>query len=121
MEKVLPKTEKFHSVVLMEGSKAEIITELSLLDEHYGPGFEEILIYDEIYITPGAAQIIGKNNNTLRIQTNPVTYMAFRFKDELPEAEKVMRLVGTPNLNDFNGMLTPQIFLKDWEMEELSL
>lgn len=121
MEKVLPKTEKFHSIVLMEGSKAEIITELSLLDEHYGPGFEEILIYDEIYITPGAAQIIGKNNNTLRIQTNPVTYMAFRFKDELPEAEKVMRLVGTPNLNDFNGMLTPQIFLKDWEMEELSL
>ena len=117
----LPKFEKFYSVFICEGDKSAVIAQLENLDSHYGPGFEEILLYDELYLMPGMAQIIGAKNNTLRIQTDELTYIKFRHKGDIPQDNKMLKIVGKPNMNYFNGMATAQIFLEDWEEGDLVL
>lgn len=121
IEQILPETKKFYSVMTMNGSKPIIISQLSELEQHYGPGFEEILLYDEVYLTEGTAQIIGQKQDTLKIQTDDITYIGFRFKSELPQSRKTMKIVGTPNLNNYNDIITPQIIIKDWELIDLTL
>lgn len=117
----LPPFEKYYSVFTIEGDKTAVIEALEIFDMHYGPGFEEILLYDELYLMPEMVNIIGEKQNTLRIRTDELTYMAFRFKGTPPEAGKIMKLVGKPNMNYFNGTSTPQIILEDWVLQDLEL
>lgn len=117
----LPKFEKFYSVFLCEGDKSQVIAQLEDLSMHYGPGFEEILLYDEIYLMPGMAAVIGAKSNTLRIVTDQLTYIKFRHKGDLPEDNQMLKIVGKPNMNYFNGMTIPQMIIEDWENEELIL
>lgn len=120
-EKNLPKVERYHSVWTMQGDKGEIIRQLALLDDHYGPGFEEILIYDEVYATEENMLKIGAKLNTVKINGPDLDYIRFRYSDDLPQLPTVLGIIGKPNENEFRGMITPQLFIEDWQTKELEL
>ena len=120
-EENLPVFERFYSVFTFKGDKTTIIAQLEALDPHYGPGFSEILLYDEFFLMPDMAQLIGAKENTLRIQTDELTYIQFRNKGDVPECNKMVKIVGKPNMNHYGGMVTPQIIIEEWENMELIL
>ena len=117
----LPPFEQYYSVFQMANDKGAIITQLEELKEHYGPGFDDILLYDEFYLNEDMAQLIGAKNNTLRIQTDELTYIGFKYKGEIPEEGKIIRIVGKPNINYYNGQSIPQIIITDFETVDLVL
>ena len=69
-------------------------------------------------------QIIGKNKDTLKISKNGITYIKFFAKDLINEISKYnemqLTIVGTANLNEWNGIVTPQLFIKDIDIKEIT-
>lgn len=120
-EKNLPKVEKYFTVWTMDGDKALIVSQMNELEAHYGNGFEEILIYDEVYATKENTAIIGAKQNVFKVTGPGMDYLKFRHSTGLPQLPRVLGIVGTPNENEWNGMVTPQLFIKDWIEKELDL
>ena len=123
----LPKVEKHFTVDfdianLSPADKANAIEQLFALDSHIGNDITPILLHDEIDIAPEDIQLIGKNNNTLKIYKNGIVYIKFKAKNyELPTTMKTYRIVGKPNMNEWNGDTTPQLFIEELEEKELAL
>ena len=69
-------------------------------------------------------QVIGKNKDTLKISKNGITYIKFFAKDLINEISKYnemqLTIVGTANLNEWNGIVTPQLFIKDIDIKEIT-
>lgn len=67
-------------------------------------------------------QIMGKLNDTLKIEKNGVAYMKFHATDlineinQMPSNEIQLNLVGRANMNCWMGHYTPQIFIDDYEI-----
>ena len=65
-------------------------------------------------------QVIGKNSDTLRIQKFGVTYIKFHAKELIEELETLdsikMNFIGKMNINEWNGIYTPQIFIDEAEI-----
>ena len=85
---------------------------------------EPTLLITDINLTKNDIAVIGRNKDTLRFQVNGVTYIKFFAKDlieKINHINGVMRisLVGTANLNEWNFKITPQILIKDLEIEEI--
>ena len=118
----LPPFEKivncdFH----LKGNKGEIISAAVQFDDHVGCDIKSVLMYDEINVIPSDLQIIGKNQNVLKIEKDGVTYIKFGFKSELPVGPQKLRIAGKPNLNEWMGSVTPQVMIEEMEFVELEL
>lgn len=121
-EENLPPFEKqYYADFKLSGDKKEVVETVYGLNSHAGCDFPEILIYDEIYISPTDFNIIGKNQNTMVIKTDDLEYIQFRFKKDIPQESGILRIIGKPNLNEFMGNITPQIIIEDWEWVPLIL
>lgn len=76
----------------------------------------------DIHISPADVQIMGKNKDTIKFVINGVAYIQFRagkLIEELKEKGDVsMEIIGTANLNEYNGIITPQIFIQNYELVE---
>lgn len=119
-DKNLPPYEPVHYVDFkLEGEKGRIIEELSVLKNHYGPGFPEILLYDEIVVKPSNIALLGKN--TLKVSNGEIELIRFNFKEELPMDITTWKIVGKPDINEWNGATTPQIKLEGWIVEPFDL
>lgn len=121
--KHLPPFEKVYNVDFrLKGDKGTIIKEASKLIDHVGCDISELLIYDEINVLPSDFNIMGKNQNTLKIIKNGITYIKFGSgAEEIPEKPCTMRIVGAPNMNEWMGQVDPQVSVKEWEIIELQL
>lgn len=64
-------------------------------------------------------QIMGKNQNNLKLEYNGIPFIKFqatKMIEELPEKNcGKLTIVGKPNLNEWGGRVTPQIFIEDYE------
>ena len=75
-------------------------------------------------IRPEDIQCIGRNKDTLKIEKNGIVYIKFFAKDiifDLMQIKNDMKvtIVGTANMNEWMGNITPQIFIKDIENKEI--
>ena len=100
-----------------------LIVDLSNYEDTWGQGNPQALIYiHDLNITKDDYQVLGKNHDTLKITKFGISYMKFFAKDlikQLEEMDKIkINLVGKPNLNEWMGNYTPQIFIEAFELED---
>lgn len=119
----LPPYEPVHYVDYnltgLKEEKAEIIKNIFTLKNHFGPGFPEILVYDEMVIRPSDIALLGKN--TLKVKNGEIEMIRFNFKEELPMDITTWKIVGKPDINEYMGRETPQIKLEGWIIEPFDL
>lgn len=102
----------------------EAIEELCAIEQVYGQQNEEpVMAITNLSVSQNDVKIIGKNLDTLRIEKNGITYVKFRAKDLIRELKDFpgdmdITLVGKPNLNEWGGKITHQIFITDLEIED---
>ena len=92
-------------------------------EDTWGQGNPQALIYvHDLNITKDDYQIMGKNKDTLKITKFGVAYMKFFAKDLIQKLETMgkikINLIGKPNLNEWGGNYTPQIFIEAFELED---
>lgn len=110
----------------------ELCYELSQLNNYIGNGIEEPLIAIEgLKINRKNCKMFGKTSNTIRIgdEDNGITYVQFFCKDGNPifdwlndswsECDSmIVNIVGSPGINDYNGIKSPQVTIRDIEAIE---
>jgi len=97
--------------------RASVIHDACELKNHFGPGFPELLVSHSFRATPELFSMCGAKNNTLRFSQDGISYIMFNTKLQLPENEVYVKIVGKPDLNDFNGRITPQIKIEDIQFQ----
>lgn len=102
----------------------DLVFELASCPEIWGQGNTMPLIYiSPFYINKSDIQIIGKNNNTLKIQKNNLTYIKFFATDIIEQINNMgeelkISIVGEPAINEWNGNVTPQLLITNIEIIE---
>lgn len=65
---------------------------------------------------------MGKNQDTLKITKFGVSYMKFFAKDLIAKLEQMdeikINLVGKPNMNEWMGNYSAQVFIEAYELED---
>ena len=129
----LPEFETQHQVAVdlsQVENKAQAITQIAELNQHAGTDFQPVLLYNEIQVNSSDLSIIGKNKNTLKIQHKGITYIKFFYKNknfnegvfgweyngEVLNRPVTLKIVGTGNINEWGGNITPQIMIQDFEV-----
>jgi single-stranded-DNA-specific exonuclease len=101
----------------------DLIIDLNKYKNVWGQHNEEPLIYvKDLHFNFDNVQIMGKNQDTIKIVKNGIAYMKFFAKDMIEELRQygdiTMEIVGKANLNNWNGIITPQIFIENYEIKE---
>lgn len=104
----------------------DLIEDLGTKKDIWGQQNNEALVHvKDLNLTTKDIQIIGKNQDTVKIEKFGITYLKFRAKEmiqELAEYDEIkMEIVGKPNLNNFMGHITPQFFIEDYQIEDGAL
>ena len=104
----------------------DLIEDLTTHNDIWGQHNNEPMIHImDINVTPSDIQIMGKNQDTVKVMKNGIAYMFFKCKDRIDEFKKYkqmkINLVGRANMNFFAGVYTPQIFVSDFEINDGSL
>lgn len=85
---------------------------------------EPVIAVKDLVVRASDVQVIGKNKDTLKISKNGITYIKFFAKDLISEISKYnemqLTIVGTANLNEWMGNVTPQILIKDIDIKEIT-
>lgn len=85
---------------------------------------EPVIAVKDLVVRASDVQVIGKNKDTLKISKNGITYIKFFAKDLINEISKYnemqLTIVGTANLNEWGGIVTPQLFIKDIDIKEIN-
>ena len=122
--------ETFYSVNFERNGNAEdlpkLIRDLASASKVYGQCNSEPLIHITLRnVKKKDVQIMGKLSDTVKIMYNGVAYMWFKCSKRLDEFGQYdsmdIDLVGTANLNEWGGRITPQIFVKDFEISDTIL
>lgn len=105
---------------------ADLIDDLTQHDNIWGQHNNEPMIHvTDINITSADVQIMGKNQDTVKIFKNGVAYMFFKCKDRIDDFKKFRQMkinvVGRANMNEWMNNFTPQIFVSDFEVSDDSL
>ena len=100
-----------------------LVFDLAKYEDTWGQQNPEALIYiHDLNITKNDCQIMGKNQDTLKITKFGVSYMKFFAKDLIKELEQYdevkINLVGKPNMNEWMGNRSAQIFIEAYELED---
>lgn len=100
-----------------------LITDIANYKSIWSQHNDEPLIYiQDLHISMDEVQIMGKNKDTIKIVKNGVAYMKFFAKDMIEELKHYgtvrMDIVGRANMNCWNGIYTPQIFIENYEILE---
>ena len=105
--------------------ESQHILDIASLEELWGQGISESLIaIENLKITKDMVTVYVKKNNTLKITLpNKVTIMLFDAADDLcdklqnhNEGYIEFNIIGKCNINEWNGNVTPQIFIEDFEI-----
>lgn len=102
---------------------ADLIKDLSKYNDLWGQANNEPLIHVcDINITEKDIKVMGKNNDTVKFEKNGITYIQFHAKQLIEDLKQYpdmqLEIVGRPNLNEWGGMVTPQIFIEAYEIRD---
>lgn len=104
-----------------------LITDISNYKNIWAQQNSEPLIYiKDLHFSKSDIQRMGKNKDTIKIIKNGIAYMKFFAKDMIEELEDAgdeikMEVVGKANLNEWNSIVTPQIFIENYEIKKDSI
>ena len=98
------------------------ILEIAELDGIWGKDVEESFVaIDGLKVTADMVTVYVKKNNTLKITLpNHLSIMLFNAPDDLCEKLQntqgyvEMDIIGKPNKNEYNGWVSPQIFIEEY-------
>lgn len=86
---------------------------------------EPIICVQNIILHTRDISIIGKSQDTVKFTKNGITYIKFKAKDFLQELAKYdvmgVSITGRANLNVWNGIVTPQIIIDNYEVKNGAL
>lgn len=105
--------------------KPEDITDIATLKNLWGQGIEEALIaLEDVPVTAENLNLMAKDKNpTLKITlSNKISIIKFKSSEE--EFEKLytehgkvsINIIGRCSINEWNGIITPQILVEDYEI-----
>jgi single-stranded-DNA-specific exonuclease len=103
----------------------ELVLELGSAKQIWGQGNPEPLVHvTKIRVTPDDIRVMGANKDTVKIEVNGMPYIKFHAKDLIEELSAhtepfEMEIVGKPNLNEWMGRVSPQMFIEDYEIKEI--
>ena len=104
-----------------------LIYDLAEHEDLWGQGCPEPLIHiKDINITKNDIQVLGKNQDTVKITKFGIAYMKFHAKEMLEQLAKYngdikLEVVGRANLNEWMSHYTPQIFISNYQIEDGTL
>jgi len=123
--------EKIYSVdfkVPFEEISFEFIKDICDLRYIYSTNIQEPLIYVEnVKVRTQDIKLMGEGKNTIKIETDEVDFIKFKSNEEMYsnmvdwKDEVVLNIVGRASINEFNGKLTGQIFVDEWEVVDTSI
>ena len=105
----------------------DLIIDIAAHDDLWGQHCSEPLIHiRDINITKKDIRIMGRNEDTVKIEKFGIAYMKFHAKDFIEELNKYngeikLEIVGRANLNEWGGHLTPQIFITNYQIDDGTL
>ena len=104
----------------------DLICDIAAHEDIWGQGNPEPLVHiKDINITKSDIRIMGKNQDTVKIEKFGIAYMKFHAKDfiqELGQYDSVkLEVVGRANLNEWGGYQTPQIFITNYQIDDNTL
>ena len=110
-----------------------LVQDLSVFPDYLGSKIDELLIaVEDISLSKNDFTIVGRKEDTIKFTVNDVEFIEY-FCDENSELYNFLNeawddddyvtftVVGEPCINEFNGVLTPQITVKDVNITETSL
>lgn len=127
---ILEEQQVEHVDYYWEGSigrqDVHVISELGKLAPLYGQQVDEakVAITDLRSDACSVSLLSPDRNPTLKIVPRNLDMAIIKFKSSQGEYDRIKRdkpslsLIGTCNLNEWNGKITPQILVDDFEMEE---
>ena len=81
---------------------------------------EPLISIPNIFLNEYGYTIIGTNKDTLRFEINGVTFIKFHASDLIQQLDSCntikLSLVGRPNINEWRGQQSAQIFIEDYEV-----
>ena len=105
----------------------DLILDIAAHEDIWGQGNPEPLIHiKDINITKSDVRIMGKNQDTVKIEKFGIAYMKFHAKDFIQElgqydGDVKLEVVGRANLNEWGGYQTPQIFITNYQIDDNTL
>ena len=106
-----------------------LIKNLDSLKRYYGTGFKEpVIAVENLIVNKNQFILMGKENSSWKVITDEgVALVKFKIGDDdllkqaFEEHETVeLTIVGTPNINNYKGILTSQIIIKEYEIIEVN-
>ena len=123
--------ENMYDVNFIRDSKApdlgKLVTELGKAGDIWGQGNPQPFVYVyNVMVNPSNIRIMGANQDTVKIEVDGMPYIKFHAKDLIEELKEhtgsfMMEIVGKPNLNEWMGRVSPQMFIEDYEIKEATL
>ena len=120
--------EKIYSVdfkIPFEEMSFEFIKDICDLKYIYSTNIQEPLIYIEnVKVSTQNIKLMGEGKNTIKIETDEVDFIRFKSNEEMYndmvdwKSEVVLNIIGRASINEYNGKLTGQIFVDEWEVIE---
>lgn len=109
----------------LDNDLEDLIYDISNYKSIWSQMNNEPLIYiKDLHFKKSDLQIMGKNGDTVKVVKEGIAYMKFFAKDMIEELQSIkgedikMEVVGKANLNEWNGITTPQIFIENYEIKE---
>ena len=122
--------ENVYDVNFIRDAKAadlnSLVMELGKAGAIWGQGNPQPFVYvHDIVVDPSNVRIMGANQDTVKIEVGGIPYIKFHAKDLIEELKEhtgpfMMEIVGKPNLNEWMGRVSPQIFIEDYEIKKIS-
>jgi single-stranded-DNA-specific exonuclease len=127
-------TEYYEVDFIIEADDLDIsfIKAMNELKDLYGQGISESLVYiKNININKKDINLMGKNSDTIKFTYNDeIVFIKFKANENdeiikwLNDWENdddfiVIDVIGKAGLNSFNGILTPQIMMENYEIERV--
>lgn len=102
---------------------ADIIHDVANHPDVWGTNVPEPMIYiRNIHVNPNQIQIMGKNQDTVKVNSGDMVYIKFHAKDMIEELGKInepftMEVIGRGNLNEWAGIITEQIMIENYSIK----
>ena len=102
----------------------DIVLAIGQLDV-WGQGVEEPnIVFENITIKPSSLKVMGKDGSSVKIEVNGIPFIKFKdieFIEKLQKNElSKVTIIGRANLNEWCGTLTPQVFINDYEIVDVT-
>ena len=95
----------------------------------YGNGIPEPSFYFDFNVRPSDCRIMGKDNNSLRIQYKGITFVAFKDNELIEKYNSLsefclrnnlkinVKVIGAPSINEWQGYKNIQIQSRQIQLE----